>query len=66
MSGLERVQNLVLISLTLRGIALKHREEEKLKDAVKTCLEADEDAVEKLENPIIKEEIRKLRSMADE
>lgn len=48
------------------GVTMKHRDEEKLKKAVKTCLEADNDAVEQLENPIIKEEVRKLRSMADE
>lgn len=51
----------------VRGVApMKHREEEKLSKAVKTCLEAENDAVEQLQNPIIKEEIRKLRSMANE
>lgn len=42
---------------------MKHREEEKLENALEVILKASEEAVENLQNPILKEEVQKARSM---
>jgi hypothetical protein len=47
-------------------MGLKHREEEKLDDALEVILKASEEAVENLQNPILREEVQKARGMADE
>jgi hypothetical protein len=45
---------------------VKHREEEKLANALEVILKASEEAVENLQNPILREEVQKTRSMIDE
>jgi hypothetical protein len=45
---------------------MKHREEEKLDDALEVILKASEEAVENLQSPILREEVRKARGMLDE
>ncbi|MFQ3275482.1 MAG: hypothetical protein ACI9LV_000793 [Candidatus Nanohaloarchaea archaeon] len=44
---------------------MKHREEEKLDEALEVILKASEEAVETL-HPILREEVQKARGMADE
>jgi hypothetical protein len=44
---------------------LKHREAEELDNALEVILEASEEAVENL-HPILREEVQKVRGMANE
>jgi hypothetical protein len=45
---------------------VKHREEEKLDEALEVIVKASEEAVQNLQNPILREEVQKTRSMIDE
>gem|GEM_PF-5154519 len=45
---------------------MKHREAEELDNALEVILKASEEAVENLQNPILREEVQKVRGMADE
>jgi hypothetical protein len=54
------------LSSSARVRKVKHREEEKLENALEVILKASEEAVENLQNPILREEVQKTRSMIDE
>lgn len=45
---------------------MKHREEEKLDNALEVIIKASQESVENLQNPILREEVEKLRGMLDE